>query len=81
MKCPVCGNELNDDCVRCTECTFDQLHKTFLNKEEYEMWMRETVLPCRRVFYKCSKEFIQVGEQYKNIMMRQINIKNCSIEY
>lgn len=64
MKCPVCRKELPNDSQQCPECTFDQLHRTFLNNTEYELWIKETVIPCRRVFLKCSNEFLQAGKLY-----------------
>lgn len=60
MKCPVCDRIINNDWEECTFCGFDQLHKEFLNESEYNNWLEETVLPCRKVFQKLKSEDINL---------------------
>ena len=58
MKCPICYRELPDDAERCTLCGFNQFHKEFLNRADYERWMEETVAPCKIVGQTLLKQLI-----------------------
>jgi len=49
MKCPVCGESCDSQVGKCPECGFNQLHREFLNKEELNQWIKETVEPCEAV--------------------------------
>lgn len=49
MKCPVCDESLDSQVTKCPECGFNQLHREFLNQEELDRWIKETVEPCDAV--------------------------------
>jgi hypothetical protein len=49
MKCPVCGESCDSQVGKCPECGFNQLHREFLNEEELNQWIKETVEPCEAV--------------------------------
>lgn len=49
MRCPVCKTNIDENIITCPECGFNQLHREFLNKEELNQWIKETVAPCEEV--------------------------------
>lgn len=56
MKCPVCNMVANNDSSKCGYCGFSEIETEFINQEDYERWMTDTVIPCRCVFQKMSKK-------------------------
>lgn len=56
MKCPVCKTE----CAgyeRCPKCGFDQLNKTFINRDEAALWEQQVVRPYRNTYLFTPKNF------------------------
>ena len=50
MKCPVCGESCDSQVNQCPECGFNQLHKEFINENEYKIWFVDTVDPCKAIY-------------------------------
>lgn len=50
MKCPICKNEELTVVDICSNCGFNQLSKEFINQEELEHWIKETVIPCQSIY-------------------------------
>lgn len=48
LHCPVCHALHNSKAEVCTNCGFDELNRVFINKDEYELWLNEIVLPARQ---------------------------------
>ena len=48
QRCPVCQTYNNSSSSVCIECGFDEINKVFINKDEYELWLNEVVLPARQ---------------------------------
>ena len=48
QHCPVCQNLHNSKACTCNDCGFDELNRMFINKDEYELWLNEVVLPARK---------------------------------
>ena len=83
MKCPVCGQELSNDELHCSLCGFNQFHKEFVNREDYEKWIVETVEPCKIVGKTLLRKLIDEThkkadwiERYNESLKRQIELKN-----
>ena len=47
QHCPVCRSLHNSTARYCDDCGFDELNKLFINKDEFELWLNEVVLPAR----------------------------------
>lgn len=47
MKCPVCNSVISTGKQNCENCGFPDSDKVFINKQEAEIWLRESVLPYR----------------------------------
>ena len=45
MKCPVCGELYDSYIYKCSQCGFEQLNRDFINRDEYELWLKEVVKP------------------------------------
>lgn len=45
--CPVCKSAINDDAVKCIVCSFTDLHREFITKEDAQEWLDSVVLPYR----------------------------------
>lgn len=63
MKCPVCKTDCTNT-QRCPECGFNQLNKTFINKEEALFWEQQVVVPYRSMYLFSPKGF---GEAKKRM--------------
>lgn len=48
QKCPVCSSLYRSNKFICTDCGFEELNKVFINKDEYELWFNEVVVPARK---------------------------------
>lgn len=48
QHCPVCQNLHNSNAILCDECGFDELNRMFINKDEYQMWLNDVVIPARK---------------------------------
>lgn len=82
MKCPICDKELPNDIKQCTLCGFNQFHKEFINREDYDKWMKETVVPCKIVGKTLLRKLIDETheradclEQYNESLKRQAELK------
>lgn len=67
MKCPVCKTDCSGF-QKCPECGFDQLNKTFINKEEAVFWEQQVVIPYRNTYLFTAKSF---GEAKKRMCALQ----------
>lgn len=47
QHCPVCRSLHNSTARFCDDCGFDELNMLFINKDEFELWLNEVVLPAR----------------------------------
>lgn len=69
-KCPVCKKEHHVTETICINCGFDQLNREFINQEELQRWMEETIIPCRTVYKamaeKLSKSLSPVLQEVKS---------------
>lgn len=52
MKCPVCNYKLEANGKVCNNCGFDDVNKVFINREEADLWQRNTVFPYRDAYIK-----------------------------
>ncbi len=56
MKCPVCKTECANK-SQCPACSFAQLNKTFINREEAILWEKQVVIPYRHNYIFSAKGF------------------------
>ena len=52
MICPVCKQKIGTDAAECPYCGFDKLVKEFVNKDDYNEWMEQVVIPYRNTYLK-----------------------------
>lgn len=50
MKCPICEEEYFSERSWCSSCGFTKMRSEFVNEEERQLWLKETVEPCRAVY-------------------------------
>lgn len=50
MKCPICEEEYPFEFTYCYHCGFNRMRTEFVNEEERQLWLKETVEPCRSVY-------------------------------
>ena len=48
QHCPVCQNLHHSNDGTCKDCGFNELNRMFINKDEYQMWLNDVVLPARK---------------------------------
>lgn len=48
QQCPVCHSFYNSKETFCNDCGFGEINKVFINKDEYELWLNNVVLPARK---------------------------------
>lgn len=48
QRCPVCHNLYKSSDTICDECGFTGINMLFINKDEYDLWFNEVVLPARK---------------------------------
>ena len=56
MKCPVCKTECYTEKV-CPECSFDNLSPVFINRDDADRWLCETVEQYRYNYWKTLSDF------------------------
>lgn len=61
MKCPVCETEC-EAAKTCSNCGFNDVNRVFLNQEEADRWMQETVQPCRAVYSTMNQKCFQLAK-------------------
>ena len=71
MKCPICYRDLPDDAEKCALCGFNQFHKEFLNRADYEKWMEEIVSPCKIVGQTLLRQLIDETKRRGDALRRQ----------
>ena len=71
MKCPICYRDLPDDAEKCTLCGFNQFHKEFLNREDYEKWLEEIISPCKIVGQTLLRQLIDETKRRCDALSRQ----------
>ena len=71
MKCPICYRDLPNDADKCTLCGFNQFHKEFLNRADYEKWMEEIVFPCKIVGQTLLRQLIDETKRRGDALRRQ----------
>lgn len=63
MKCPVCEEEYPFDFTYCFHCGFNRLRTEFVNEEERQLWLKETVEPCRAVYETALERMDSLDEE------------------
>jgi len=63
MKCPVCEEEYPFDFTYCYHCGFNRLRTEFVNEEERQLWLKETVEPCRAVYETALERMDSLDEE------------------
>ncbi len=63
MKCPVCEEEYPFDFTYCYHCGFNRLRTEFVNEEERQLWLKETVDPCRAVYETALERMYSLDEE------------------
>ena len=66
MKCPVCKTECNGY-DSCPNCGFTEIRTEFLNKDEAQRWMDDTVIPCQAVYKKMSQKLQEIEKANQNV--------------
>lgn len=69
MKCPVC-DKITRNKKKCSNCGFNQLDKEFLNDSEYNIWINDTIKPCKTIYHhflSISNEFNELKEKYEEL--------------
>lgn len=74
MKCPVCKTNTDDTVMKCPECGFNQLHREFLNEEELNRWIKETVEPCEAVAEHFLGEMNVLLKRENELLKREIEL-------
>lgn len=75
MKCPVCEDKFDNTVQQCPNCGFSGLDKEFLNVEDANLWLRETVEPYRQAWLKNnglayiskSNQYIEIKRLYEDV--------------
>jgi len=81
MKCPVCEKEIDGRKKQCNNCGFSEFRKEFINQNEYEAWLKETVEPCRSIYkYLCIKTEFEVATKLV-LELRNNEIKKLKQKY
>ena len=80
MKCPICEKELPNEAEQCTLCGFNQFHKEFVNREDYEKWITETVEPCRIVGKTLLRKLIDETKVGNDLRQRILDLSNHKLE-
>ena len=63
MKCPVCEEEYPFDFTYCYHCGFNRLRTEFVNEEERQLWLKETVEPCQAVYETALERMDSLDEE------------------
>lgn len=71
MKCPVCGTEHNNGYSWCSGCGFNKFKDEFINEEEQRLWERETIDPCREIYWFMKEENEELSED-NSILTEQL---------
>lgn len=66
MKCPVCKTEFINNLIECPNCGFAEIRTEFLNKDEAQRWMDDTVIPCQAVYKKMSQKLQEIEKANQN---------------
>lgn len=81
MKCPVCEEEYPFDFTYCYHCGFNRLRTEFVNEEERQLWLKETVEPCRAVYETALERMDSLDEENDELRDEvdelQKNMTNC----
>ena len=56
--CPVCKSAINDNAVKCNVCSFTDLHREFITKEDAQEWLDTVVLPYRIQWEELKDTFV-----------------------
>lgn len=81
MKCPICEEQLENTVQECPICGFNKIRTEFINEEERQIWLNETVKPCRSVFFKLNFEFASLNHHEKETLkakLKELQYRNGS---
>lgn len=67
FTCPVCGEEYYYEFAECSNCGFNNMRFEFINDGERQLWIKETVEPCRAVYEKACEDYNSLDEQYSDL--------------
>ncbi len=74
MKCPVCKNEMSSNATSCSNCSFNDLHRVFVNLKDAQDWDQNVVRPYRM---KWQLGVSDTGEWLKKIYECNLFLEEC----
>lgn len=75
MICPVCKQENTFDFDYCDFCGFNKLRTEFFNEDDYLLWLKETVEPCRSVYYSAYEKYKKLLVEYNSLKEEYIDLQ------
>lgn len=85
MKCPVCKTDNEQNMSACPICGFEQLRREFINKDEYDLWLKEVVRPYRdnytanKKYPKLSGKAAQQFEETLQLLAKTLSPREAQI--